>query len=491
MSKSLKDKTVNGLSWSFIDNIANQGLTFVVGIVLARLLTPQEYGLIGIILIFISVFNSIVDSGFSSALIRKKTVDHVDYNTVFIFNILLSAGLFGVLVLFAPAIGRFFKHPEITLLLRATAIIVVINAFGIIQRTILVRKVDFKTQTKISIIASTSSGAVGIAMAYGGFGVWSLAAQQILRQLLNTIFLWVFSRGWKPKNEFSWKSFGDLFHFGWKIMAIGLIHTLWEELYQTVIGKCYSTATLGQFTRSNQFRNIFSRNLTTVIQRVSYPVLSTIQDDIFRLRTSFRRVIKVTALVTFTCMIMIGAIAKSMVLTLIGAQWLPAAIFLQIICFSGMWNPMQALNVNLMQVTGKSGLLLKLEIPIRILALIPVILGILFEIEWMLWGSVVINFLIYAVDAFAAGRLIGYPLFEQLKDILPSFIIALITGGVMWMLSLFDLHMGHFSLLVLQTFSGLIVFVGISEIFNLEEYREIKEIIHNYLVKLKILKSHV
>ena len=340
MSESLKDKTVKGVGWSFADNIANTGVSFVVGLVLARLLTPEEYGLIGIITIFIMVFNSIVDSGFSNALIRKKDASDKDYNTVFITNLLLSVLLFVVLYNCAPAISRFFDQPQLIPLTRVMGSVVIINAFAIIQRTILVKQIDFKTQTKVSLISSISSGVVGIGMAIGGMGVWSLVGQQISRQLLNTLFLWVYNKWW-PKLQFSLDSFRELFNFGWKLLVSGLIDTVWKQVYQFVIGKFYTTETLGQYTRAQQFSSIFSSNLTTIVQRVSYPVLSSIQDEKERMKAAYKKVIKTTMLVTFVCMLGLAAVAKPMVLVLIGEKWLPCVTFLQILCFSMMLYPLQ------------------------------------------------------------------------------------------------------------------------------------------------------
>ena len=233
--QSLKQKTIRGTAWSMIDSVANQGITFLVGLVLARLLTPEEYGLIGIIMIFVAVFNSIVDSGFSNALVRKTDVKDIDYNTVFITNLTLSFVLFFVMFFCAPWIAQFFHQPQLELLSKVMASIVIINAFAIIQRTILVKKIDFKTQTKISLIASLSSGTIGIVMALWGYGVWSLVGQQISRQLLNTLLLWVYAK-WYPRLQFSKSSFKELFGFGWKLLASGLIDTVWREIYQVVIG---------------------------------------------------------------------------------------------------------------------------------------------------------------------------------------------------------------------------------------------------------------
>ena len=238
--ESLKKKTVRGTFWSAVDNVANQGVTFLVGLVLARLLTPHEYGLIGYIMILVAVFNSIVDSGFSNALIRKKDAGQTDYSTAFFFNLAVSLVMVAAMVLVAVPFSRFFKEPQLVPLVRVMSVIVVINALALIQRTRLVKSVDFKTQTKASLISSVSSGAVGLAMAFGGLGVWSLVGQQISRQLINTVCLWILNR-WTPSWRFSWSSFRELFGFGWKLLVSGLIDTVWKEIYQLVIGKCYST----------------------------------------------------------------------------------------------------------------------------------------------------------------------------------------------------------------------------------------------------------
>ncbi len=477
--ESLKSKTVKGVSWSLIDNLSNQGITFIVGIVLARLLSPEEFGQLGIILIFIGVFNSIVDSGFSSALVRKKDSSHIDFNTVFIFNLVLSFLLFFVLYFTAPLISDFFRQPALTAPLRVTGVIVVINAFAIIQRTILVKKIDFKTQTKISLIASISSGVVGICMALANMGLWSLVAQQISRQLLNTVFLWVYSKDWKPQLEFSYLSFKDLFKFGWKIMVIGLIHTIWEEVYQLVIGRCYSTKMLGFFTKANQFRNIFSRNIATVIERVSYPVLSSIQEDKTRLRESYRRIIRTTALVSASCMIGVGAISKSMILVLLGEAWLPSVVLLQIICFSGLWNPFQKLNVNLLQVQGKSGLLLSLEIIKRTLCVVPVLFGIYRDIYSMLWCSVAVNACIFLIDAHFSGKNLDYPMWRQVLDILPALVIAGIMGLCVWQVE--NISLSPFIILPIQIILGFTIVVVLCEIFKISSYKEIKDIVKSFI----------
>lgn len=483
--ESLKSKTVKGASWSFIDSIAGQGITFLVGLVLARLLTPEEYGLIGIITIFIAVFNSIVDSGFSNALIRKNDAKEIDYNTVFISNLVLSVVLFGVLYISATAISSFFNQPQLIPLLRVMGSIVIINAFAIIQRTILVKKVDFKTQTKVSLISSITSGVLGIGMAVGGLGVWSLVGQQISRQFLNSAFLWIYSR-WYPKLQFSIQSFKELFTFGWKLLVSSLIDTVWREVYQVVIGKCYSPVALGQYTRAHQFASICSSNLTTVVQRVSFPVLSSVQDDKERLKNGYKRIIKVAMLVTFVLMLGLTAVAKPLVLSLIGEQWLPCVPFLQIISLQMMLYPLHSLNLNMLQVQGRSDLFLKLEIIKKIIAIGPLLLGIFVNIYWMLGGSVVTGFIAYYLNAYYSGPFLNYSIKEQVKDILPGFGVAVAMAVPVFAMSFIPLN--PFILLPSQIAVGAVITISICEVTKLPEYLEIKGIaipIINKVIKRK------
>lgn len=481
MSQSLKEKTIKGVSWSFVDNIVCQGITFIVGLILANLLTPEEYGLVGIIAIFIAVFNSIVDSGFSNALIRKNNAKDIDFNTVFIANMVLSIILFFALFGAASYIADFFNQPQLLSLTQVMSCVVIINAFAIIQRTILVKRIDFKTQTKVSLISSTVSGVVGVGMALAGYGVWSLVGQQISRQLLNTLFLWIYSH-WYPKFQFSWSSFKELFGFGWKLLVSSLIETVWRELYQIVIGKCYSPAMLGQYTRSNQFGSIFSSNLSTIIQRVSYPVLSSVQDDLIRLKEGYRRVIKITMLVTFVLMLGLAAIARPLIEVLIGDQWHVAAELLPIICFQMMLYPLHALNLNMLQVQGRSDLFLKLEIIKKCIAVIPIFLGVFLNIYWMLWSSVGAGMFSYYLNSYYSGRFLNYSIMSQIKDILPSFSIAAIMAMITYFISC--LSFPSIFLLFMQLSVGLILTIVMCEYFHLEEYNEIKQIIRSLLQRI-------
>lgn len=473
MPESLKNKAVHGAKWSFIDNIANYGVAFVVGLILARLLTPAEYGIMAMIAIFIAISNSIIDSGFSNALIRKVNIERVDYNTVFFFNLVVSVVLYVLLYATAPFISTFFKEPILVDVLRVIGWALIINALAIIPRTILVKRIDFKTQTKVSVISSVFSGLVGIGMALTGWGVWSLVGQQLSRQILNSLCLWVFCK-WIPVWEFSVKSFKELFSFGYKLLLSGLLDTLYKNIYYVIIGRFYSPAQLGQYTRAEQFNTIFSSNLTGVVQRVSYPVLSSIQEDEERLYEAYRRVIKTTMLVTFACMLGLAAVARPLIIILIGDKWLPAVGFLQIICFAGMLYPLHAINLNILQVKGRSDLFLKLEVIKKIIAIGPIVIGVFYGIEYMLWGGVLTSFISYFLNSYYSAGLIHYPTSRQIKDILPVFVVSLIVAAIMWSLSWLNISV-YVQLPFQIIVGGALAFV-VYEKLQLPEYLEVKRL---------------
>lgn len=472
--ESLKRKTVKGVGWSAVDNVAHFGVTFVVGIVLARLLTPDDYGLIGILTIFISIFNAIVDSGFKNALIRKHNAQEIDFCTVFYTNLALSVFLAAALFFCARPIANFFGREELVDMTRVMSSIVVINAFAIVQNVRLTKRIDFKTQAKITFTASVLSGIIGIILAYHGFGVWSLVVQQISSRIFVTLLLWYFNK-WFPSLSFSWSSLREMWSFGWKLLVSHLIDTTWKEIYQVVVGKCYSPQTLGLYTRAKQFSQMFSSNLTTVVQRVSFPVLSSIQDDKVRLKSAYQRIIRNTMFPTFVLMIGMAACAKPMVLCLIGEKWLGCVTFLQMICFSGMLYPLHAINLNMLQVQGRSDLFLKLEIIKKCIAIGPLLLGIFVSIYWMVAGSIVTGWIAYYLNAYYSGPFLNYSIKDQIEDILPSFGVAITMAIPVFLMSFIPIT--PYILFPLQIIVGAILTIQICEKLNLQEYHELKGIV--------------
>lgn len=480
--QSLKDKTVKGVAWSGIDNVAQYGVSFIVSIVLARLLSPDDYGLIGLTAIFTTICTVLVYAGFTSALIRKKDATDDDYNTVFIVNLGMSLLLYGVIFLCSPWIADFFNRQELVALTRVSSLGMIIGALAIVQQTRLTKQIDFRTQTVITLTASVSSGVAGITMALLGFGVWALVAQSLISQMLRTVLLWIHNK-WIPRLKFSIESFKELFGFGWKIMVSNLLDNIWKELYQVVVGKFYSPATLGQYTRAKQFSQLLSSNLTSVVQRVTFPVLSNIQDDKTRMVSAYRRIIKTTMFITTVPMFFMGAISEPMLYCLIGPKWHEASTYLPLICIGGSLYPLNAINLNMLQVQGRSDLFLGLEVAKKIIAGIPLSVCIIYGVMPMLYVNLVTGLICYFLNSYFPGKLIGYTSWMQIKDIAPSFTLAIIISLSVFFLKY--LPLSYWILLPMQLLIGACVFFFVCTKTKMEEYQEVKGILQPYLKKNK------
>jgi O-antigen/teichoic acid export membrane protein len=479
--QSLTDKTVKGVGWNTLDRIANYGIGFIVGIVLARLLSPEEYGLIGIIGVFTAIFNVILDGGLSTALIRKNGVTNEDYCTVFWTNLLLSFILTAILYFSAPFISSFFNRPELTPYIHVMSFILVINALSITQQARLTILIDFKTQTKISLIAHTLSGVIGIVMAYVGYGVWALIAQQMTSRLFTTILLWVYNKWW-PSILFSWNSFKELFGFSWKLLVAEVINSLWSQFYNVVVGKYYNPQMLGQYTRAQQYSQLVSSGISDVILKVSLPVMSSIQNEDERLLRAFRKMIKITMLVSCILLIGMAASAKALIYVLIGEQWMPCVPMMQILTFVLLANPLSRININMLTVQGRSDIQLILQIIKCILAIGPILLGIFIGFYWMLIASVFCSWFSLILNSYYSGKKFHYTWWMQLKDIAPSFIISIIMAIPVYMLSY--LPISYYIILPLQLVVGFTLSIALCELKQLEEYVELKTIVVNYINKL-------
>ncbi len=478
--QSLKVKAVKGGMWSGIDYIARYGISFVVGIILARLLTPDDYGLIGIIAIVITLFNYIVDGGLGAALIRKLDTDDDDYSTLFIANFIISVFLALLLIVIAPFVAIFFEREQLTLMTQVMSVIVIFDSLSIVQKVRLTKNVDFKTQTKVSVSAAIISGTIGISMAYFGFDVWALVGQQISSSLFNTVFLWIYNK-WRPRLVFRLERFKEMWKFGWKLLVSSIIGSLWDNLYSVIIAKNYSTVTLGHYSRANQFASLCPSTINSVIQRVSYPVLCSFQKDYAQLKQAYSRIIRVAMLPSFVLALGLAACAESFIEVLIGEQWLPCVPYLQILCFSLMLYPLHALNINVLQVVGRSDLTLILRIVKTALATIPLLLGIFFNIYYMLWGSVFVGFVSYLVNAYFPSKLISYTMKEQLLDILPSFLISVTMAAIVYALSF--VSMSVYLKLFVQILVGGSVTIILCEVTKLYEYLELKQMVMKYKKK--------
>lgn len=425
----LKTKAAKGFLWSGIERILTQGVTFVLGLIVARLLTPDDYGLVAMITVFIAVTNIFVDCGFSSALIRLPERTKVDESTAFFTNIAVGIVAYIILYLCAPLIASFYEEKTLVSIIRTVGITLIFNSFAIIQQTVLMCKIDFKTQAKISLFFNLISGLIGVILAYTGFGVWALVAQTVSSSLFRTLFLWLWVQ-WRPGYTFSVISFKKLFSFGSRLLISGLLDTGYRNIYLLLIGKYYSAVSLGYYTRAIQFANFPSSNLSDIIQRVSYPVLSLVQADDEQLKSGYRKILELSAFITFPLMIWLAVAAQPLITILLTDKWIDAVSYLQIICFAMMWYPIHSINLNLLQVKGRSDLFLRLEIIKKLLSVTVLLITLPMGLLSMCWGQVITSLIALIINTYYTGKLIHVGFMIQIFYFLPVLLRSFIAGGI-------------------------------------------------------------
>lgn len=437
MSEGLRSQSLSGMKWSAIERFAVQGIQFVIGLILARLLTPSDYGIIGMLAIFIAISQTIIDSGFSKALIQKQDRTEVDFSTAFFFNI--AVGLICYLVLFfaSPYIASFFNEPVLKDILRVLAINLFLNSLAVVPVAKLSIRVDFKTQSKASIVSTVLSGALGIVLAYKGVGVWALVAQSVSHSFVNVVLLWCLLK-WKPQWNFSWASFKKLFGYGGNVLVAGIISTIYANINTLVIGKFYTPKDLGYFTRGQQFPSLLSTNLTAIVQRVTFPILSKIQNDDNRLASVYRDYIKISSLGIFFLLVFLSSIAKPLVTFLLTDKWIDAVIYLRVFCYALMFDHICAINLNLLYVKGKTNLVLRLEVIKKSLAFIILISSIPFGVFAICLSQVIYTQVAVYINTYYTGKLLNLGYFKQLKDYIPYFLLAHIACLPCWLIQSVD-----------------------------------------------------
>ena len=468
MAESLRGKTLKGMIWSFAENFSLQGIQFVIGVLLARVLSPSDYGMVGMLAIFTAVASTLINSGFSTALVRKTDRTQTDLSTTFYFNIAVGFVLYFALFFSGPLIADFYNTPLLSGLIKVTAISLILNSLCIVQQALFTIKMDFKTQAKISVIGALVTGAGGITMAYSGYGVWSIVWPGVFGGAVRCILLWIWGK-WRPTWEFSWKSFKELFGFGSKLLASGLIDTIYNNIYPIIIGKKFSAADLGQYTRADGYANLPATTVTGVLGRVTFPLLCQIQNDDARLQSTYRQLIRLSAYVVFPIMIGLATLAKPLIIFMITAKWAECVPFLQILCFSLMWYPIHALNLNLLQVKGRSDLFLRLEIIKKILGVAVIVIAIPFGIIWMCVGRIFTSIICLAINTYYTGKLINVGFFKQMGDLLPILALSLSMGAIVFGVNLFIED------LLLQIITGFIV--GIAYYLSISYLIKSKELL--------------
>lgn len=429
---SLKDKTVKGVIWSAVDRFSAQGIQFVFSILIARLLVPEDYGVIAMLGIFMAVSQTFIDSGFGTALIRKIDRTETDFSTVFYFNIVVAAVFYLILFFSAPAIARFYETPLLESVTKVVALNLIIGSLSGVHNAKLSIAIDFKSKAKISIASTFITGAVGLWMAYAGYGVWSLVVQNLCSRAIWTLMMWIVVK-WHPRWVFSWKSFKELFSFGSKLLASGLLDTVYNNLYTLIIGKVFSPSTLGVYSKANSLAQFPSSNITSVLQAVTFPVLSSIQNEEDRLADAYKRFLKLSAFVVFPLMIGLAAVADPFIRIALTDKWEGAIYLLQIICFWMMWYPIHAINLNILQVKGRSDYFLKLEIIKKIQGVLVLCITVPMGIVAMCYGSVISSVICLVWNTHYTKKLINYGFFAQMRDLLPILIHSLIMGCIVAM----------------------------------------------------------
>lgn len=478
---SLKQHAISGFFWGAINNFSVQIVQFVVGLVLARLLDPEDFGLVGLLTVFMAISSSLTDGGFTAALIRKKNCTHEDYSTVFIFNLLISLSIYLILFFSSNTIANYFERNELSMMLKILALKIVLDALSITQIAKVTRELNFKFQAKISLATSIFSGIVGIVCALRGMGAWSLILQYVSFSLITSL-LFFFLSSWKPTFTFSKKSFKEMFGFGVKLLGSSLLGKIFNEFSTFLIGKYLSFSDLGFYTRANMFKNLPSQTINTILTKVSYPLLSKFGSDLIKLKQNYRKLIKVTTFISFVIMGLMAATADDFIIILIGEKWTPSIVLFQMLSVVGMIYPLQALNLNILNVIGRSDIHLKLTFIKNIISL-PILFGSLyFGLKGVVTGLVIISFVHLFINMIVSGKFIKYTMLEQLKDIYFQTVVIIIISSSTYCINIFDLNI--YLSLITKILLFVLLLLSTGELFKIYSYLELKHITLN-LLKIK------
>ena len=487
MAENLQKKTFSGVIWGFMEKFSVQFFAFVQQVILARLLSPSDFGLIAMAGVFNAICYTLVDSGFASALIRKKNRPDLDFSTVFVVNVCMSLLVGAILCACSGFIADFYHQPILVKIVCINGVLIVLGSFTAVQGVRLSATMQFKLHSKINIINSFGGGIVSIVFAILGFGVWSLVYPGFFTFALGGYLYWHYQH-WFPGIQFSKKSFRDMFSYGSKMLASGLLNTLYNNMYPLIIGKKYTSSDLGYFSKGQTFTTLPSITMTNVLAGVSFPVLSQIQDDDERLAHSYRRLLRLSAFVLFPVLIGMAALAKPLIIVLITAKWLPSVIYLQILAFALMWYPIHAINLSLLQVKGRSDLFLRLEIIKKILGVSILIFTMQISILGMCLGIVVSSLISLYINTYYTSKLIHVTFSEQMKDLTPSLVYSVSMGGVVYFV------IGLFSNAWMQLTVGIILgacyYYLIPKITKSQDLTYLKEIIDkNILSKTRKIET--
>lgn len=470
---SLKKQTFNGVIWRILETGGTQAIQLVISIVLARLIAPDQFAAIAMLSIFLAVAGVFINSGFSTALMRKNDRTQVDCCTVFYFNIVISVVSYIILFIAAPWVADFYNLPELKSVLRVTALTLIITSFAGVHRTLFSARMEFKSLAKYNIAALIISGCVGMFMAYRGFQVWALVAQSIVSGIINTLFVW-YASPWRPSWLFSWVSLKEFFGFGSKLLASSLLDTVYTNMYSVVIGKVFPHSDLAYYNRAQGLKSLATSTPTSVLQSVTFPALCKLQDSDETLRSAYRRMLRISAFVIFPLSLGLGGVSYPLINVLYTDVWIYAAALLQIIVFAGMWYPIHAINLNLLQVKGRSDLFFRLEVIKKILGVAMLCITVPLGLEAMCYGNIVNSIIALIINTHYTGKLLNLGFITQMKDLSPSLLLSVVIFVACKLIST-AMGNGIVSLLI-SVFAGVIIYAGGAILFRFPEFKDIRNI---------------
>ncbi len=460
-------KVINNFIWRFAERCGAQGVTFIVSIVLARLLDPDVYGTIALVTVFTTIMQVFVDSGMGNALIQKKDADDLDFSSVFYFNLMMCSVLYLIMFVAAPFIASFYKTPELTPVVRVLSLVLIISGVKNVQQAYVSRNMLFKRFFFATLGGTIGAAVVGITMAYLGFGVWALVAQMLFNTAVDTIILWITVK-WRPKKKFSFQRLKGLFSYGWKLLVSSLIDTVYRDLSQLIIGKKYSKADLAQYNQGQKFPQLIVTNINTSIDSVLLPTMSKAQDNAEAVKNMTRRAIKTSTYLIMPFMVGLAVCAEPLVKLILTEKWLPCVPFLRIFCFSFAFWPIHTANLNAIKAMGRSDLFLILEIIKKVIGLIAIVSTMFISVMAMAYSLLLTSITSQIINSWPNRKLLGYSYERQIMDMLPQIIISAVMGAIVYCVQFIGLN----SLLTLfiQVPFGVFIYIALSKLFHIDSY---------------------
>lgn len=476
---NLKQKTLSGFIYKFAERGASQGVNLIVQIILARILMPEEFGTIALLTVFMTILDVFVTYGFGNSLVVNKKSDDLDFSTCFYFGIFLSLVIYGIVWVSSPYISQFFYgHNELDLLVKVMALRMPISAVNSVQHAYIAKNMRFKMFFYATLIGTILSGILSITMAYNGFGVWALVAQYLSNAFFSTITLWIIAK-WRPKWIFSFKRLKAIYDYGWKILAVGLVDTIFGQIRSLVIAKQYSKADLAYYNRGYHFAGFGMQLVEPTIAGVLFPALSNCNDDQKMMKSVTQRVTKTSTFMICGIMGLLAAISQPLILVLLTEKWSNSIIFLQIGCMAYLLRPLQVINNCVIRASGRSGLLLKLDLVKKGIGVLLLLLSMPYGVEAIAWSLVVTNVIATMINIYPNKDILKYGYFEQFKDLAVNLALGMVVAIVVWLYTLLPIN--NLLMLVLQVGTWLILNIGISEILKMDSYIYLKELIFKNL----------